>query len=644
MKSLKVRDIFTEDKEKVWSIPEGDYLVEYEDGNIVRSHKEAIIMNRYCWEVIKLYPLTPITVSCDVITLIGDGYFNISTPVKILERIFGHICDANNIVHFKEKEPILREVYNVANLIFNDIVQRVSDSVTTLDAVDFVDIVKSEEIMELHDKLIPYPESVELTYRGIKQYMTSANTDNKLVAAYRAKAINENQANQCIGPRGFVTDLDRTVFKQPIMSGFIRGMSSLYELMTESRTAAKSLNATEDSIRSSEYASRRIQLMSMVVTGSTDVDCGSQDYLTVVMNEKYLANMKDKWYKVNDGDELDYIRGDETHLIGKPIKVRWVVGCKTPDPSKVCTKCVGRLSENIPTNSNLGYTFSASIMEKLTQALLSTKHLTQSVRKSAIKLEGAVLNYMYSTDENEIYLNKDLDLTNLALVLPSNRLSKLTDVLSLDHTNVALNKIGELEVVGIRRLDKKTNESVNVSYKDRYSNISKDFLVYIKETDFEITPRGDYIVPLANFDKSKPLFGNSLKESDILAFVRDVASQIEVTAKGQANLSITEHFFKLADTVYDQLNVNMSALEIIVYASSAFNVEDDNFRLSRKSPVPQQAARGELFRNRSMSQLLVFEKQKGEFRGHAPKVFSNRYRSDHPLDVLFVPSEVINQK
>ena len=137
--------------------------------------------------------------------------------------------------------------------------------------------MRNPQIADIANTMPPTPEGVEAAYKQIRQFVNSDQTNNRFIKAYRAKSINENQSNQCIGSRGFVTGLDRTVFRKPIINGFLRGMGSLYEMMTESCTAAKSLNATGTLIQQSEYTSRRIQLLSMIVTGTVDGDCGSQD-------------------------------------------------------------------------------------------------------------------------------------------------------------------------------------------------------------------------------------------------------------------------------------------------------------------------------------------------------------------------------
>jgi hypothetical protein len=51
-----------------------------------------------------------------------------------------------------------------------------------------------------------------------------------------------------------------------------------------------------------------------------------------------------------------------------------------------------------------------------------------------------------------------------------------------------------------------------------------------------------------------------------------------------------------------------------------------------------------LFRNRSVAQLLLFEKQKDEYIANAPILFDNINRSDHPTDVLFCPQFIIDKE
>jgi len=636
---LKARDIYSISLKDIWDISDTLYEVTYEDNTVIQNTKKDIIFNRYCWETLSMYPNTPITKVCDIKTFLGEGYFNFDTHIKFLEGIFKHTCSVNKLEHYFQKESLLKRVYEVVNLIYNDIVNKVSDCVATIDATDFVNLVNTKDIVDIHSAIKPTPESIENSYRSIKRYMQTTDSTNNFVKAYRSKAINENQANQCIGPRGFVTDLDRTVFKQPIVNGFIRGMGSLYEIMTESRTAAKSLNASDTQIKTSEYASRRIQLLTMSVRNVEPGDCGSTEYFDMFINKDALANMKGKYYLRPDNGQLDYIRGDESHLVNEIVKIRTIFGCKVHNPANVCTVCLGKVAQNFKENSNLGYTMTSYLMEKLTQSILSTKHLTHSVKKSVIKLTGDANKYFYTNEHNNIYFNPDLDLTGIYFILPNNRLSKLVDVLNLPHNNISLTKVGELETIGIKNMKLKTPiiESINISYKDRYSIITKEFLTFIKSIEIESDSRGNFIIDMSKFPKDEPIFHNPLKETNVILFVNKIASMIETTKLKSTDPY--EKFITLFNAVTEQLSCNMSIIEVLVYATTTYNSYNADYGLGRLSLHPNSEGKTSLFRHRSLSGLLVYEEQLKELLSQPVEIFDNKQRLSHPMDVLFVPGK-----
>lgn len=635
-----VRNLFNIPRLDIWNIPDVPYIVVYEDGKETECNKKHIIFNRYCWELFLLFPQTPIVSTCDIVAILNSEYYNADTHIRLLETIFKHICEYNNLHTYSSKEPLLKLVMNIVNLIRNEIVTMVSPYVSGIDAIDFVEVIKHPTISEIQDNLKPNPESIDRAYKMIKQTMQTINPNNRFVKAYRSKSINENQANQCIGPRGFVTDLDRTVFKQPIMNGFIRGMGNLFEIIAESRTAAKSLNANDTHIKTSEYASRRIQLLTMSVRNIVIGDCGSTEYMDMFITQPVLDNLKGIYYLKEDGS-IDWIRGNESHLLNTIIKIRTILGCRHPVAHEVCTTCLGKISENFKENSNLGYIMTSYLMEKSTQTILSTKHLTHSVKKSAIKLEGIANKYFYTDDENNIYFNKELDLTGILMILPNSRLSKLIDVLNIQHTNIALNKIGELEEIIIKDTKAKNQiaEVVNISYRDRTSIITKALLEHIKNVKLESDARGNFVIPMDTFNKELPVFNNPLKESNIISFINKITSIIE-TNKDKVD-DPYEKLNNLFAHIIDQFKCNFSILQVIIYATTTYNAYNKNYRLGRNSVHPHCEQKSVLFRHRSMSQLLIFEEQSKELVSNAPVIFSNINRMGHPMDVLFTPGSIV---
>lgn len=638
--SITPKEILSIDRFRIWDIAEAKYIIHYDDGVDVKSTKKRIIFNRYCWDLFTLYPQTPIISSCDVDSILKGEMYNADTHIKLLETIFKHICSFNGIHSYSQKEPLLRLTYNIVNNIYNEIVQRASTHVFTIDAVDFIEVVKLPKIEEIHRNIKPYPDSVENAYKQIKTLLNNTPLKNRFIKAYRSKAINENQANQCIGPRGFVTDLDRSVFRQPIINGFIKGMGNLFEIMAESRTAAKSLNANDQHIKDSEYASRRLQLLSMVVEAIENTDCGSTEYMELYVTPVVLENIKGKYYLKEDGT-LDYIRGDEKHLINSFIKVRTGLGCKLPNPKHICTTCLGKVSENFKENSNIGYTMVSYLMEKTTQSILSTKHLTHSVKKVSIKLEGNANKYFYIDSEHNIYFNKDIDLRGLYFILPTSKMGNLVDVLNTKSNNIALNKVGELDVLFIRDTKHKTpqTETVVIEYKDRKAIITRQFLNYIKNIQMDTDTRGNFIIPLEAFDKTQPVFSIPLKEEDIMAFLDRVVGIVENNKDKIDNPY--EKLNMLFMEVTEKFKCNLSVLEVIIYASTTYNSYNNDYRLGRNSPHVRTETKTNIFKNRSFSQLAVFEEQTKAIISDSVRMFDSSKRIDHPLDVLFTPQDIV---
>lgn len=639
-RKLSARDMMTIPRTDIWGFTDKSYMVEYDDGVVVKTRQRELVFDRYVWELFSLCPGVPIYHTHSIHHFIKDAPYNADTHIRILEAVFKHIVSYLKIKRYSDKEPYLRKIYDIVDYIQNEILANAASSFFTINAKDFVAVVKHPDIMAISDNLQPTPEGIDRAYRGIKNFVTTTDTDNRFVRAYRAKAINENQANQCIGPRGLVSDLDRTVYRKPITSGFIKGMSSLYEMMVESCTAAKSLNATGSHIQTSEYTSRRIQLLSMVVDKIVFGDCGSTEYMRIVVTPQNLECLRGKYYLQHD-ETLGVITGEETDLYDKIIQIRTTLGCKHKDATKVCTTCLGEMSGNFEETSNLGYTVTAYLMEKMTQAILSTKHLTHSVRKSFIKLEGLANKYFHSNENGDLMFHSDLDLTGMQLILPNAKVGKLVDVLNLAHTNIGLSKIGELEDVTIRDIRPKNpvSEKLHVSYKDRPSLLTRYLLEYIKSCELGSDPRGNFVIPLDKIDKSQPIFNNPLKETNIISYVNRISSIIELNKD-----KITDPYQKLDllfNATLEKFKCNLFVLEVLVYATTAFNPMNGNYTLGRNSPVSQTENKYTIFQNRDFSALGAYEEQMVAIKENPTSVFSPLHKQKHPMAVFFTPQNIV---
>lgn len=628
--------------EKVWEVFNGStkwYNVEYEDGVIVETHYKRLIMDRHTSVIFEHYPECPITSKLCITSALKGDYYNASTGRELDSTIFRAVCEAYNFATFESKRPLLVLITNIFDAIYNEVIQRLTAFATTIDANDFVGVVTDEKIMEIHANLQPTPASIEHAYKKISEVLkASTDHDNMFIHAYRAKSINENQANQCIGPIGLVTDIERTVYKVPIMSGFIRGLGNIYELAAGSRSAAKALNANDNQIKVSEYISRRFQLLCMAVSTIVHGDCGSTVHTDFLVQKGDLELLKGKHYLLEDNVTYGTITGREKHLEGGMIKFRSILSCTLHNPHEVCSKCFGAMSGNFPINSNIGHLLSAHLMEKVTSSLLATKHLTSSVRDSKIHLGSPTSDFLHVAESDKLFLNSSIDKSQLTILISPSELPKLRDVIGLPHTNISTTKLGELSTIAIvyNKGKRPVTTVLVVDYQDRQAIITYEFLCYIKRIKLETDSKGNYMINMAQWNISNPIFTIPLKEDSPIKFANKIASVVETDYEKITSPSLK--YDMLYSLVNSKLKINTVVLELLIYASTAYDRDKGDFSLGRNSPNAKTAKQMQVFGGRSMSQLYVFEGQIRavfEDNGHS---FSNTYRSSYPFDIAFDPN------
>lgn len=641
MSRFTARQILNMSLEEIWKIPLGRYDVEFEDGVVIEgTFSRSIIFSWHFWDLYRDYPNTPITSRCYVDSVIGDGSFNDKTHTKLMERIFVEIVHHEKLFSNDSKQPLLRNVARVNNVgYFNNLIQSLSSYVTTIDATDFVNLVNDPEVSEINDRISDSPASIDNCYKELYAWLNTTDKHRRIVDGTRCGASRLSSFNQCVGPRGYVTDLDRTVFTTAIKRGFIKGFRTLYDLMAESRTAAKALNAAGASIQKSEYASRRFQILTMSVTHPVYTDCGSTDYKTVIMEDRYLPYFKGKWYVNEETGELNEFMGTETHLVGKNVRYRSALTCHYHDRHKICTTCLGTISNNLKSNTNLGYEVSSYVMEKITQRILSFKHLVQSVAANVIDLDQSATPYL-KANTSELSFKKDVDTDKLYLILNGRKLHKLVVALSIETADIQLTKVGDIDEIVFATKPGEDNVRVKVNDGDSLANITRELLEFIKSSEYQVDDRGNYIIPLKGWDKDDPLFDIPLKEEDVTAFVS--AGEKLIEGGSRKTLTIDQHFSKLFDLFMDQAPTNIMVLEVMTYAISVFNPQEGNYRLGRNSPLRKFAGVLDIMNNRSLGAFLIYERQAQQLNKKPVTMLDKRYRQAHPMDVLFAPQEVVN--
>lgn len=629
------------------------------DGVTVSSTGRELIYSSYFWDLLRAYPKTPATSKHHVQSVLKGRPLTSSTHMELLGTIAKDIIKFYNLFKPEQKEPILALIYEATNNIHNEVTKLAEEYVTSIDILDFIEVIQHPVIKTANDSVVATEESIASTYSVI---LNAINNDpslshNALVRAIKSKMINANQICQCIAVRGFPTEVDGTILKTPILSNYTQGMNTLYNFVAESRSAAKALYFSEAPLQDAEYFARRLQLLAMVVERIEYVDCGSTEYLQwriqpPIVDDKGgqvypgdLKFMSGKYYLDEQTNTLKEITGSESHLNNQVIKMRSVLFCKHPDPHSVCEKCFGGLSANVSRFANLGHLCAATMTQQTSQSVLSTKHLDASSVSANIILTGDALKFLSTNHAKNAYLiHPDLRGKAAKLIINRDEAIGLTDILSIDDAaNINPIRVSSIEVIEVQYQQAGHTLSVPifVNQGNRRAVLTTEFLTYLKLQRWETDGKNNFVFDLINWDFGKPVMRLPDMEYSYSDHSHQIAKMIESSMKNitdrsnpHSPVSTLQELFALVNA---KLNVNIAALEILIYATMIPSKE--SYGLARNVENPVLGISDLVIKNRSMAAAYAYEDQSTSLTN--PRSFFKLDRVDGPLDAMISPYEVV---
>lgn len=525
MLKINVRKLIGFPIDVLWENLEGKFILIFDDGEIETNHKE-VLFSRYVWEYHIKYPNTPFLKSHHVKSVLTKGRLGTNTHLDLINNVIWDVFDTYNDGS-ERKVSLLDDLgkmaYDISNIMYNDLTVKLEEYVTSLDIVDFISITRNPVIKEAIDNMEANQDGINKVYETIEdQFKNNPQLiDNPVVKAVNSGIVNKLQTLQCVGPRGFLTDIDSNIFKDPIKASFTTGLRKLHDNMIESRSAAKALMFSESPLQQSEYFSRRQQIICQNVRNLHTGDCGSDKYLDwYVRDDRYegstkisncdLVTIQGKYYLDPDTNKLKVVRVSDRHLIGKTLKLRSVIaGCNHPDPYGICEVCYGETGLALPTNSNLGHAACVSMTADIGQSILSTKHYDGSSVVEGIVLDMNSKKYLSAPSDGKFYyLSNNLKDCKVKLLFESKLANSLSDINLVDNIEkLSLSRISEFEKIELEVQNNKFIENVtlNVCVNDRRSSLTYDILKFIKEKGWNVGENNIVSIDMTGWDFKKPI-------------------------------------------------------------------------------------------------------------------------------------------
>lgn len=646
---------------QLWdTLPAGKCQLQFDDNVIIDTNQKEILYSSYFWDFHRLHPQLPVLSTHHVAYVLKGKMLNSETHMRLLEIIYWDLVAQYQLMTSDKRKSITKLIYDITNNIYNDLTQRLEAYVVSIDVLDFINVIEHPPIKEKLDNLEPTNASIKDTYDVIiKQLNESPQLDNNALAvATRAKIVNSNQVLQCVGPRGYVTEVDGYIMPVPILRSFTKGMRSLYNIILESRSAAKSLFFSETPLQDTDYFARRLQLITTAVERLHFVDCGSTDYLVwrirgeerlgdVIVYPGDLKFIVGKYYLDETTNTLKVIESTDKHLVGTTIKMRTVLGCKHHDKHGVCAVCFGTLSKNISPYANIGHVCSATMTYQTMQSVLSTKHLDASSSSESIILTELAKRFLRIGNKYDTYfINTEWRNKPIQMVVSQDEAYGLTDILLVDNViDISPTRVSGIEIVEFIVGTEQDHERhpISVSHHGRRAMISNEFLQHLKLHGWQNDDRGNFVFDFDKWDFTKPIMNIPQKEYSYAKHASEISKIIEsrirdITSRAKPD-SPKSTLVELFELVNSKLNVNIACLEVILYAIMCNDCGNELLGLSHTSPNPGLGITSMIIRGRSLAAAYAYEGQDDIIND--PKSFFKFDRTDTIFDVFINPYEVV---
>lgn len=648
MRQLSVyqsRDICDLPYDQLFLIPSEWHKVVFADGEITTKDR-VTKMSALVWKPFRHYPDVQILKEHHL----QETRVTAKSIVKLLNKIIWHIKRTNPTP--VDPEYLARLAIEAMNDCYNQVTINMPEFHATLSMFEINEVWQHPLVREANTNIEPTTHGIEgISYKKLKEaFLDPANfIGNSIIEGLKSGTQKIEQLYQAFGPRGFPTDINSDIFPEPVLQGYIEGIWGMYENMVESRSGTKALLYNKELLRVTEYFNRKSQLIAQYVMNLHRGDCGA-DYVTFPVMKGYLKSMNGKFYLNEETGKMDVLTGEETHLIGKRIKVRSVIGCVHKDPQGICSTCYGLLADNIPHGTNIGQVAAVSMGDKITSAVLSTKHTDATSAVEQYKLGGIEAQYLRDGTQSEtLYLRKELAGKGFKLMISRAEAANLADVLMIDNLHgYPPTSASEMTRCGLVRdvAGVDVGDVLTVSLYNRRASLSLDMLKHVKQVRWELDNRDNIVIDLEGFDFSLPFLTLPYKHVNMYEVMKRFQSflhsgsdtegsklssdKVGFTSKTYLKnySSVLEGVVATASLINEKINLPFVHCEVLAYAMTVKSIQQKDFNLPKPGINGQFEKYNKLMQSRDLAGTMAFEKQHEPFANPASFLYTER--NDHP--------------
>lgn len=626
--------VYNYTEEQMWNLPIGNYLVRFDDGEVTMTNKQ-LYLSWFYWELYRCFPGA---------RLIKDGaineFYTSSAHRKLGGLLIWHIFREHELTARYSVHDLTKVFYEIGNVLYNISCTRFSSYVTSVSLYDLVEIFEAPEIVQAKENYnlvcIDSNYNEHLVSEEIKKIYNSVSSVLYKNANYLSHngikklciegLVNTGQMLQLIGPRGYVKDIDGIVFPYPIDVGYGEGLTTIYDSITESRSASYANIMTTDPLQQSEWFNRKVQLATTIIMDYDDMgECGCNGYVTIpflVEPEDYIL-LKGKYHMVDNLPVLIWDTIDD--IVGTVIELRTITGCGHHNVQRVCSICLGWSIHVIPPNTNLGFALATPLCGQISQTIMGTKHLVGSSASMKLDLDSSSSRWVreHPKHPGKLFLTDYALDGNLLLRIDSAYVRNLSQITHIDIAELPATRVTKIPEFGITHTDKSGDllgpfDKLTLAVSGVGVHLTTEVLKYLKEHGWG-SGKGYIEFNLKNWNPNTPVFLIPRKGDDIMTFFNDVKTFIEPEKKTTTKITSCntrgEAVGGLINILRRRLNkankqeFNIIQVEIFIRAMMMVDFNTGRFELPHPSQDFHFMGLKQVNRNRSLTSMLAYQDQ-----------------------------------
>lgn len=645
--TYNVRDLLKVPFEVIFQAKEAKCIYLSFDDGVIESTSRECVHAHLLWEMYSIFPYIKVSKAHHI-----HAYRRRITPGvdgQILNKIKWDCtfeCHKEGI--YPSLEESCKKIYDITDKA-DAFYHRLRDYAVYVSSNDFIELQHQPELMDAMTKLREKNHVTDTDISGVYKVLKNVIETKKeirrntFVMTTKSESTKIGQLNKIAGPYGFVADVDSNIFKYPILDSLTTGITNIRDLIMESRTAAMSIFYQKHAMQQSEYLTRMLQLAAECVYRVHHTNCGTKRYLEVLIETTDdLKDFEGIWHLCPEEGIEKPITTKSFNLLKRVVRVRSVLFCELPDRYGVCAHCYGQMVHSLFPTDNVGQLAATVIQQKVTQMILSNKHLVSSASSDNIQLSANDQEYLYMNrgDDSRIFVNKNLKGANLRIRFPATEHLRLHDINYVDDISVlSPQRITKLDTLTFDILKGDTLVSsypVSVSSKSQNAYFSKEVLAYMKKHGWDVDAAGNYELTLGNWDFDQPFLNLPKVQYSTPAHMKAIKEMLTTSDRTKDNkysLSKAPNpaaaLVAFHDLVKLRLNVNFSHLQTIILTYLCADPANFDYRIPIKKADGKLMPYKDIMVTRDMALAMAYENHYDTLKSMRSYVIEQRHPHPH---------------